>query len=77
MKYEMNIINEIAIREFENKHPNHLFLDSNFEITGPVRIIELAKMCRRLSSALLDILNRVDVPDDLKEQALKSLDISQ
>lgn len=77
MKYKINIVDEIAIREFEDKRPNDLFMSRNFEITAPLRIIEMAQWARQLSNALLFILNEADLPDKLRLQALAALHIEE
>lgn len=71
--YRNGMIDEIAIRAYEDKNINELLHDPNETISMPVRIIELAQYARTLSNALLVIVNNPGIQEFLKGSDPKAL----
>ncbi len=67
MAYNLNMINEIMLREWEGKDPNEIAQSSSNQITWPLRLKELAEMARLMSNSLLGIINTSYIQDYLRE----------
>lgn len=71
--HSLNFIYDLGIKEFEDVNPNTLMMNEDLQIFWPVRIGEMAKLARKLSNALLVIVNDPSINKYLDEHDPKAL----